>query len=111
MKIRQGFVSNSSTTSFCIYGARVSVPEVLEDPDDEDSDYIDDYETVEKLCGENGLDYAEWDGSFIVGLKPWDMHEDETYAQFKQRVEDALLKAFNTNPDACEWIEEAGYDG
>lgn len=109
MKIRNGFVSNSSTTSFCIYGAQVDIPEVLEDPDDEDSDYIDDDETLEKLCDQYKLKYESWDGNYIVGLYPWDMEEDETYAQFKKRVSDALEQAFNVND--CSWIEEAGYDG
>lgn len=109
MKIRQGFVSNSSTTSFCIYGSWVDVPRVVEDPNDEDSDYLEDYEVLDDICSKHGLSYSSIDSNYAVGLGPDDIKDNETGAQFKKRVQDAISAAFG--PHSCSWIQEAGYDG
>jgi hypothetical protein len=79
MKIRTGFVSNSSTSSFCIYGSHI-------DGDNYDEEF---YEKVENLgleCYEN-----ERSGGYFVGLSPVNLQDDETGLQFKERIK-ALLK-------------------
>lgn len=80
MKIRTGFVSNSSTTSFCVIGGWVDPPEDVDDP----SDYMD--ELGEYLCV-----YA-MDNEYAVGLSYDDMKPDETRAQFERRIEELVYK-------------------
>ena len=97
MKIRKGFVSNSSSTSFCIYGIHVY------DPAD------DLYEEAEELglfvrgdqCG---------DGLYIG--KSWTrIGDDETGKEFKERTEKDLKEIFPDQEIKCSTLEEAWYDG
>jgi len=86
MKTRQGFVSNSSTTSFMIYGA---------DTNNEDAD---------ELAREIGLTceyYQEYsEHRYAVGLSWDEVKDDETAAQFKARVEEAVKKILPEVTDA-----------
>ena len=55
MKTRNGFVSNSSTTSFCIYGIRLE-----EHPQKfKFSQYIKDYENEHKANIKRGVNYFD----------------------------------------------------
>ena len=94
MKVRQGFVSNSSTTSFCIMGEWM-------DPD------IDDFWDV---CEEAGLEIHQPEGcrGYAVGLSYDDMEDDETKAQFKQRIKELIFKVTGEDVDPGT-IEEAYY--
>ena len=99
MKIRNGFVSNSSSTSFYLMG-------VMHKDKDE----------PELIKGSNlCVEYAcnECDDSIYIGLPPESMKEDETLRQFKQRIFDELNKIF---PDEFKiedlsWITDGGYNG
>ncbi len=88
MKIRQGFVSNSSTTSFCLYGVGI------------DKDLWNE-------AREHGLEfepYSEYsDKEYALGLSWHKICDSETGAEFKQRVRDLVRKAL---PDAKD--EEFG---
>ncbi len=109
MKIRQGFVSNSSTTSFCIYGAYVSPEEDERDEDDEDYDeYEDMYEKVENA----GLECHHMEGrsgEYCVGLGPNCIKDDETGGAFKLRVQKMIKDIFPSFDGECDWEEEAYY--
>lgn len=109
MKIRQGFVSNSSTTSFCIYGTRMSAPY---DEQREDEFYDADDELCEK-CDKLGLycNSSPWDSEHWVGLEFTDMHDDETRKQFEARVEHMLFTHFGIKPKECGVYKEAWRDG
>lgn len=127
MKVRMGFVSNSSSSSFCIYGAfleddKIETPEFLEFM----VDHIDDVESIEKaketleedrddvlwqLETPLGLEYYCIDGDDGVYLgDSWShVKDDETGRQFKDRVEAQLKKIW---PDVkCTTLEEAWRDG
>lgn len=94
MKIRNGFVSNSSTSSFCIYGA------VIKDDISE--------EAVESA----GLEihhYFDEDTQYI-GRSWKNIKDDETGLVFKKSVEEKIAKLFGNNIK-CQTYEEAWYDG
>jgi hypothetical protein len=84
MKIRQGFVSNSSTSSFCLFGIILHedvskyLPTDFEDKHDEDyEEYFDNL----------GLSYrSETEYGAILGVDPDSMKDDETGAQYKARI-------------------------
>jgi hypothetical protein len=78
MKTRHGFVANSSSSSFCIYGAIVS-------RDDDDI-----YEKAE----DHGLECRCPSDDYYIGLSWSDVKDDETGAQFKERVRELIEKAF-----------------
>lgn len=98
MKIRNGFVSNSSTSSFCIFGI-----------------YLDKYEgdeyELEKKARELGLEmeYPPY-GNPAIGRSFSSIKDDETGAQFKQSVRDNLAK-LGLPTDKVSLCEEAWYDG
>ena len=96
MKIRQGFVSNSSTTSFCIYGTHVEkIPE----------QYQDDYKIGNLEI--NRLNYSD----YYVGLSPDSISDNETGAEFKERVKLEIEKELGIKDPKCHWYCEAEYDG
>lgn len=96
MKIRTGFISNSSTTSFCIMG----IYEQHMDRKD-----------ASEFCGESLLvnyGYYGMDGQYI-GVPIKTMKEDETLNQFRNRVKKIFLdKEVVCIPDL---IVEGWYDG
>lgn len=89
MKIRQGFVSNSSTTSFCIYGAGISHEQ------EEDAEEL-------------GL-IVERDeyGDLYAGLYWFNIGDDETGGEFKIKIREKISKLTDKK---CRTIEEAYSD-
>lgn len=107
MKVRTGFVSNSSTSSFCIYGTSYDYQAIRKaHADDEDFD-------IEEYAGSLGLEiHAVYDyDSWYVGL-PWDnIGDDETGSQFKQRVKELVQKFIGITDIKLCTIERAWYNG
>jgi len=99
MKIRTGFVSNSSSSSFCIMGVRIEEDELLalynknhhNEPYQEDDIYYGD--VAESLLKGTSLGYDRINegDDFTIGIPICDMLDDETKNQFKERVKTALL--------------------
>ena len=109
MKTRNGFVSNSSTSSFVIYGIKVEGFYDLEemgiklDPDEQ-------WEGLEQLCDDNNLEFIpdDEDGGFYIGLDPSEgMRDDETRRQFRDRVTESLRQMFG-NSKQFQKIETDG---
>jgi hypothetical protein len=127
MKSRGGFVSNSSSSSFVLYGAYVPIdldnPVILalfetavkesrwecdEETTLEDSVSEQSYEAAELLADAAGLEYGLPEGSEpCFGLSPQSFKDDETGAEFKARARAALARiGFTEEP--C-WHEESWY--
>ena len=103
MKFRRGFVSNSSTTSFCIYGAEITEKDELKERE------------LRNKVREFGLRtfYGDpsWDRKVYAGLEWYDTGLNETKQEFMNKIESILRKLMG-NPDlVCGTIEESYYDG
>ena len=103
MKSRIGFVSNSSSTSFVLYGIRLNYGE------EEKADEIAEATGLKVKYGEDstyvGLVESGENEHSIIG----DMRDDETRAQFQKRVDDAFISA--GIQDKAEWWSESWYNG
>jgi hypothetical protein len=104
MKVRTGFVSNSSSSSFLIYGACV------------DSEVIEELEVV-KEKGEHeferalrdgyglSVDRVNCEGPYYIGVS-WDyIGDNETGLQFKERVSNAIERVFGEKVVCTSWSE------
>ena len=122
MKFRQGFVSNSSTTSFCICGISTNEEQLedwLKDKVSEEEKEEDDYEVydiVEELCDKEGLSvHAEPDSyySYWIGLDIQKLDDNETLKDFKNKTKEKLKRIFGDNIDKkiINIIEKAWHDG
>lgn len=121
MKIRKGFVSNSSSSSFIVLGtsfdneneevARLlgkTVEEV------EEGDSYDMKEELESRANKLGLDFSDGgsDGyAYFVGMSPFDIKDNETGAEFRQRVEKALKEFMKEENVKAVSIKEVWRNG
>jgi hypothetical protein len=138
MKIRMGFVSNSSSSSFCIYGVCLkdhNLQEILiskgvkEEYLEEGSyDYLDDWsfkyrlkdkgmseEDIKKECEKKlltGIEHHDpmGEGDIYIGRAWCDIKDDETGKQFKERIEKELKDALGEDIKVGTH-EEAWRDG
>lgn len=119
MKIRNGFVSNSSSSSFLIWGTVVSRSD-FEDAYENSkakTESDDDFDVYEEIIEKNyDLTRTAYDNDEIYcGRCPSQCRDDETMGDFKVRtqkdVEDLLdkHKVGHTNLK-FGWLEEAWHD-
>ena len=97
MKIRTGFVSNSSSSSFVAWGVSADDVELANDYDDE------------------GFEKGGQEYDFVGLTVDWFMenHPELTFGEVKKFVADKLNKRFRTNftDKDISYREEGWYDG
>lgn len=108
MKVRMGFVSNSSSSSFLIYGLMLEDDKMTEyfgkdlvgqDQDEEMEDYF------ERFSEEFYITYPEGYDCYYIGKSLQDCKDDQTMGEFKAEVRKLLnSKANKEIPE-----EEFGY--
>lgn len=126
MKARGGFVSNSSTTSFCIYGVyfedlhqlvednqKLKEAILKQDPET-DLDNYGDYDMSEVISDIVGLPYYpapyDNDGAFF-GRKYSTIDDDETGAEFKKSIRDSIKEFIEVEDKDFGTHDEAWRDG
>ena len=101
MKIRNGFVSNSSSSSFVIMGVKTT------DLDTPEKDYKS--KLVFEMCG-----IDNYRDEHFCGAYPNSMKDNETLREFKQRILDEINQFGFSQTFTMEdltWWEDAGYNG
>jgi hypothetical protein len=110
MKIRNGFVSNSSSSSFCIYGAVIDEGILKKSHPEEEEGNLGN--AMENLLQGTNLIYSfgpKWYAGVVVGRNFTSIKDDETGAQFKKSVEDKIAELFGEGI-GCEAMEEGWMD-
>jgi hypothetical protein len=116
MKIRNGFVSNSSSSSFCIYGSSYDlydfvescklINESMKEEYEENGEW---WEIKEKIEKDTGLEVHVHDESDALWIgRSWSsIGDDETGRELKDGVEKIMKEHFDE--DECHTYEESWY--
>ncbi|MFA5759045.1 MAG: hypothetical protein WC942_06805, partial [Clostridia bacterium] len=111
MKIRHGFVSNSSTTSFCIVGVEFC----LDDVPDENLDGGDVLDSIENYIHKHNLQldcYCAWESEYYyLGLDIDKIKNEDRFGDFRQKaqaqIDEVLANTIKIPSPKCGIITES----
>ena len=115
MKIRLGFVSNSSSSSFCIYGAELGRSFTDEENNERYIEYNGEkhkIEELEKIISRLKLNVEVYDWSDLpvyIGRSFKEINDEETGLQFKKRIKNDLRTLLKQEV-GCSTYEECTYN-
>lgn len=117
MKVRQGFVSNSSSSSFCIlgvlcqgYGADEKFK--TEEMEDKLEELYDNWYSDKKCVLSIKRGIEEYYEHKLAGAYPSQMKDDETLKEFKQRILDEFKRYdIEVEMDDLKWHTDGGFCG
>lgn len=100
MKVRKGFVSNSSSSSFCVVGKQYN-----------EEDYEKIFNDLDWESPIHGVRITEYD-PYTVGLDINKMKDEETLAEFKKRAYEEIHKIDkDIKLEEISIHVDGGYDG
>lgn len=100
MKVRKGFVSNSSSSSFCVVGKQYN-----------EEDYEKIFNDLDWESPIYGVRITEYD-PYTVGLDINKMKDEETLAEFKKRAYEEIYKIDkDIKLEEISIHVDGGYDG
>ena len=107
MKFRQGFVSNSSSTSFCAYGFFIEHSDIkkLNTVDVNNFDNMEEYICKVFTDNDTDLEYIFGEFEIFIGLPYEFLKNDETGREFKERAKNnfkGLKKYLDMDPPIHE---------
>ena len=100
MKIRLGFVSNSSSVSFCIYGVYVDCPD-----DEEEETLLNSAEKMGLYCRGD-----QCNEGLYIGRMWSSVGDNETGKQFKESTQE-MINELPIDDKECRTYAEGWYDG
>lgn len=103
MKVRTGFVSNSSSSSFCIFGTPISSAEYEE--------YDERYKELQDAGLEICSGYEEFEA--VIGIDPGNIEDDKTLGEARQEVAAKIAKftGDKCDPSYVNFCTDGGYGG
>jgi hypothetical protein len=111
MKIRNGFVSNSSSSSFLIFGESFCSEDFLSKIED-----IGGY--LETLFSNFSIYYGDpnaYERNYYIGRCPSEMKDNEIVGEWKAKIQKEIEEKIDKNiikkEIKCGWCEESYYNG
>jgi hypothetical protein len=106
MKIRLGFVSNSSSSSFCIYGCSFGREEIQKLLNADEEYGFDSYDFEKKY----NIECYDFENEYYIGKSFTKIQDNQTGKQFKEEIETKLKTIFGKDIK-CSILSEAWYNG